>query len=91
METDMDFTTWFETFIEEKQIDQDRLFEFVEGDRWHLIPVGVVVEFVRESMSPKDQAMVKDTLVRIDLHNGDVYHFLEYLAKGIARFCSPEI
>lgn len=81
----MRFTEWFDTFIEEKEIDQDRLFDFVEDGQAHIMPAGVVVEFVRDSLDPENQAKVKETLVKIDYHNGDVYHFLEHLAHGIAK------
>ena len=29
-----------------------------------------------------EQAKIKDTLVKIDFQNGDVYHFLKYLANS---------
>ncbi|HUS49652.1 MAG TPA: hypothetical protein VMZ91_05775 [Candidatus Paceibacterota bacterium] len=48
------------------------------------MPVGVVLEFIKKV--PKDQqTKIKDTIVKIDFANGNVYHYFEYLAKGISK------
>ena len=79
----MNFNTWFETFCEEKQIDMDRIFKFDDHNGFNVMPVGCVYEAVL-SCSAREKAQIKDVLVKIDYANGDVYHFLEHLAKGLA-------
>ena len=77
------FQTWFTTFIEEKNIDLERTFEFEDQNGFNMMPVGCVVEAVM-GCSAKEQAQIKTVLVKIDFANGDVYHFLNHLAKGLA-------
>lgn len=79
-----DFNTWLETFIEEKGINTGRAFDFVNDNGvWNLIPLEVVIEFIKQL--PKEQKnKIKTTIVKIDFMNGNVYHYFEYLAKGIS-------
>ena len=77
------FNGWLETFIEEKEINTARVFEFIENGEWNYMPLEVVLEFI-QNIPEDQQATIKDTIVKIDFHNGDVYHYFEYLAKGIA-------
>jgi len=81
----MNFKTWINTFIEEKGIDINHTFE-VEGREWgmNLIPVGSIIEFAC-GLDRASQQKIKATIVKIDFINGDVMHFLEYIAKGMAR------
>ena len=61
---------WINTLIEEKGLN--------------IIPLGVVVEHIL--IAPQhEQNQIKNTLVKIDFHNGDVMHFFTFLAKAIAR------
>lgn len=79
------FNTWIDTMMDEKGIDLEQIIE-VEGKEWglNLIPVAVVIEHMK--IAPKhEQSQIKTTLVKIDFLNGDVLHFIKYLAKAIAR------
>lgn len=79
------FNEWLDTFVEEKEIDVDRSFEvYADDGTWNLIPVGSVIEYIKQ-VGPDAQASIKDTFVKIDFANGDVYHFLEYMAAGMAK------
>jgi hypothetical protein len=80
----MTFNQWLDTFIEEKGIDTNHTFE-VEGNEYgtNLIPVGVVIEHIK--IAPKhEKDQIKNILVKIDFHNGDVLDFLNHLAKALA-------
>ena len=81
----MNFNNWLDTFISEKGINRDHNLQ-AEGELtgWNLIPVEVVIEHLKIT-SPSEQAEAKSILVKIDFHNGDVMHFLQYLAEGIAK------
>lgn len=79
----MTFKNWLNTFISEKGLDLEHVFE-VKGVVWgvHNIPLGVVVEHMYQA-SPKEQAAIKDMVVRIDFRNGDVMDFFKHLAKAV--------
>ena len=79
------FTRWLDRFLSEKGIDPERVFE-VDGAQYgtNFIPVGVVVQHIKIT-SPAEQAKIKNVLVAIDFKNGDVYHFLNHLAKSLAK------
>lgn len=80
----MTFNEWLDTFISEKDLDLEQVFE-VEGPDWgtNYIPARVVVEHIQIA-SPAEQMEIKNMLVKIDFHNGDVMDFFKHLAKAIA-------
>jgi len=76
--------TYFYNFFSEKDIP-DRLFEVEDDDGvTHKIPNAVVVEFIAQT-SGGEKKKIEDTLRKIDFANGDVNHFLKYLAGAIAK------
>jgi hypothetical protein len=78
------FSKWLDTFIEEKGIDLEQVFE-VEGESGiNSIPYGVIIEHIKIA-SKKEQKEIKDILVKIDFVNGDVLHFFRHLGKAIAK------
>lgn len=79
------FSRWLNTFISEKGLDLEHTFE-VEGPEWglNLIPLGVVVEHIHIAPS-REQAAIKDMIVRIDFHNGNVLDYFQHLAKALAQ------
>ena len=80
-----EFKTWLNTFVEEKGLNTDHVFE-VEGDDWgtNFIPLGNVIEWVLLNASDKDKGIIKDKVVQIDFHNGDVMDFFKYIATWMA-------
>jgi hypothetical protein len=85
MTTTTRFANWLDTFIDEKGIDTEHVFEIDTDDFWrhHTIPFGVVVEAAKNA-SATEQAQIKNIIVRIDFANGNMLHFFEHLAKGLA-------
>jgi len=79
------FNKWLDTLVSEKELDRDHFFT-KEGEVWgmNIIPLSVVIDAAKNT-SPAEQARIKDTLVRIDIANGDVMHFFDYLAGGLAQ------
>ncbi len=80
----MKFNTWLDTFIEEKGLDLDHIFE-VEGEQYgtNYIPFEVLIETIKNA--PKsEQNGIKDMLVRIDFRNGNVMDYFKHLSKAIA-------
>ncbi len=80
----MTFTKWLDTFVSEKELNTDRVFE-VEGSDWgtNYIPCAVVIEHMKIA-SPQEQSEIKNMIVKIDFANGDVMHFFEHLAGALA-------
>jgi hypothetical protein len=84
----MNFTTWLDTFISEKEIDLERTFEIEDPiTGWNFIPVGSVIEHMKIA-GIVEQMRIKSTFVKIDFANGDPYHFIEYLAKALVAIRS---
>ena len=80
----MSFDKWLDTFLEEKGIDLGKII-IVDGEYGaNFIPVECVVEAMKAT-TKEEQAAIKNTLVRIDFMNGNVYHYFEHLAKALAN------
>jgi hypothetical protein len=75
---------YLETLIEEKGFDLDTELE-VEGH------IGLTCEMLIDFICTPDMAAyhksIRDTLVKIDFHNGDVFHYLKHLAAGMVAAC----
>lgn len=69
------FQKWFVTFCEEKGIDMSLPVTCSDG----ILQVGDVCSVIM-NCTKNEQDQIKDTLVKIDFKNGDVYHFLKFLA-----------
>lgn len=74
------FEIWFRTFIEEKDLPVVN-WEFDFNDNIHIMDNYDMVEIICE-LPAENQKMIKDKLVQIDFVNGNVNHFLKYLAQG---------
>jgi len=79
------FTKWLDTFIDEKGIDPEKMMEVEGPSGTNFIPVGCILEIMKEQSPAPEQAKIKDTIVKIDFHNGDVLHFFRHLAAAVAR------
>ena len=78
----MSFTNYINTLLEEKNIDQESHLNFESNDLAHIMPIACVVEFIN-TLPDHAKEQIKKTLVMIDYKNGDVKHFLTYIAKGM--------
>lgn len=76
------FIKWLDRFLEEKEIDLEETFEFTYNKDLHIFDYGYVVEHMKLT-DREEQKVLKEKLVLIDLCNGDVKHFLRYLAKAL--------
>ena len=67
------------TLIEEKghSIDDEITIEGHFGVTYEML-----LDFI-EGVSPADKKQIKNTLVKIDFLNGDVFHFLDHLGRGM--------
>jgi hypothetical protein len=77
------FETWLDTFIDEKGFDLEELFEVDGAAGWNLIPLGVVVDAIKNAPDHEQRA-IKTMLVKIDFYNGDAMDYFRHLAKALA-------
>lgn len=83
------FATWLTAFVEEKDLDLCHLFQVETTQYTHLIPLHKVLDAARFAR-PDEQDKIKDILVQLDFRNGDVMHFFNHLAGGVARAWEQE-
>ena len=76
------FIKWLDRYIQEKEINLEETFEFNYNKDVHIFDYGYVVEAMKLTCV-EEQKVLKEKLVLIDLVNGDVKHFLRYLAKAL--------
>lgn len=83
----MTFREWFDTFCEEKGInDVYKVWDLQSPNgTWNHIDIEVVIEYVQNITDPAIQKTIKDNFVKIDFFNGDVYHFFKHMAQGIVN------
>lgn len=78
------FTNWFNTFIEEKDLPYVQ-WELTDSEgRVHLIDTDVVKEAIL-NCNDAEQAQLKDMLVKIDFGNGDVNDYFKHLAQALVN------
>ena len=79
----MEFNRWLDTLVLEKELDTDQVFE-VEGESGaNFILLGCVVDAIKNT-SRFEQVRIKDALVWLDFHNGDVSDYFRHLSQALA-------
>lgn len=74
-------TQYLTALIEEKGKSLDTEIK-VEG---HIgLTYQNLVEFI-EQVPAQMQKQIRATLIKIDFHNGDVFHYLNHLGEGMAK------
>lgn len=79
----MMWNEWLDTFLDEKNIDREELLEVKGPSGMNIIPVGVVADAMKAAPF-EEKKKIRDVLVKIDFHNGDVLHFFKHLADALA-------
>jgi hypothetical protein len=76
--------SYLNCFLSEKDIPE-QVFDITDSTGTaHSIPNGVVVEHMAQC-GGGELASIEDILRQIDFHNGDVNHFFQHLATGLAE------
>ena len=78
------FDQWIDTFISEKGIDPEEMFEFEGASGHNDMPYGVVIEHMKIA-SPEEQAAVKNMIIKLDFKNADIKDYLRHLGKALDR------
>lgn len=78
------FNNWLDTFIEEKEIDLNETFTIESNGQAHIFEIGNIIENIKATSS-NEQNAIKDMIVKIDFHNGDVVDYFKHLAKALVE------
>lgn len=78
------FNKWLDTFIEEKGIDLEQVIEIKTETNTHYFEVGNIIANIKAT-TLEEQAGIKDMIVKIDFHNGDVVDYFRHLAQALAE------
>ena len=76
--------TFFQTFFAEKDLTEETYQVESANGTINLIPSSVVIERIMNTRG-EEAKNIESILRTIDLANGDVHHFLKYLAGAIAQ------
>jgi hypothetical protein len=74
---------YFNNFFEEKQLPYE-MFEIEHQGQAHLIDTDFVIELIKGAPQA-EQKQIRNTLVKIDFVNGNVNHFLKFLAESFVK------
>lgn len=80
----MAFNKWLNTFIKEKEIDLEQIIEIKTETNTHYFEIGNIIENIKAT-TPEEQAGIKDMIVKIDFHNGDVVDYFRHLARALVE------
>ncbi len=78
------FNKWLDTFVEEKGIDLEQVIEIKTETNTHYFEIGNIVDNIKAT-TPEEQAGIKDMIVKIDFHNGEVVDYFRHLAQALAE------
>lgn len=78
------FDNWLDNFIKEKEIDLDETFTIESNGQVHIFEIGNIIENIKATSS-EEQNSIKDMIVKIDFHNGDVVDYFKHLAKALVE------
>ncbi len=81
------FNKWLDTFTQEKGIDYEEGFGFTDDDGFNSMQYGVVIEAFKLA-NTEDQKQLKKALVRLDVGNADIRHFLRAMAVPAKKILS---
>ena len=83
----MNTKQYFDLFFEEKEIPYTSWELISEDGTWHLIDSDVVIDYIKNSLTEQDREKVRSSLVKIDLLNGKIIPFLQYIAGFMINTC----
>lgn len=76
---------YLENLITEKgkALDEDILAGHIGLD------YAMLIDFIEQA--PQHHKTIRDTLVKIDFQNGDVFHYLKHLAEGMVKALGMDV
>lgn len=80
----MTLDKWIETFVTEKCLDREHVFNVEGPSGMNMIPLEVVIEHFHIAQEA-EKKKIFDVCVQIDFSDGNVMHFFQHLATAIAK------
>jgi hypothetical protein len=77
-----DFVQWLDTFVDEKGLDPDHIFEVEGPSGLNLIPLGNVLTAIKQAPE-SEQEGIRRKLIGLDFANAGVLGFFEHLAGAL--------
>ena len=74
---------YFEDFFSEKDLAEKIYDVHSANGTPNVIPTSAVIAAIKSTQGNEAKA-IENTLRQIDFYNGDVHHYLEHMAQGIA-------
>ena len=75
--------TYINNLISEKGLDLETRIEVEGQSGTNSIPLQFVIDGIIAT-NEQEQQQIRNTLVKIDFHNGDIMHFFKHLAQALA-------
>lgn len=75
--------TYFHNFFSEKTGIKDSFDITLDDGSFHIVETGVICEMIARTKGT-ERKNIEGIMTKIDFHNGDINHFLNHLATGIA-------
>ena len=78
---------YLERLLDEKGVSRHFTFSLDTQDYWghHIVPIEVLIEFITNLDAPT-QDKIKDTLTSIDIADGDIMDYLEFITRKMIEF-----
>ena len=80
----MNFKKWIDTFLAEKRVNLKETFTIEADKQTHIFDYGYIVQAIKTAPTQEQEA-IKEMLTKIDFANGDVKHYLRYLAQALCK------
>lgn len=80
--------SFFCKMAEEKDL-LNQCFTIIEKDEFHTFEVSQVIELI-ENSTPEEQEIIKEMFSKIDFHNGDLLHYIKFLADCFLKKINEE-
>ena len=80
----MNFTKWLDTLLEEKGLNNYKLYEIEGPSGTNFMERAAVIEAIK-SAPVHEQKGIKTMIVKIDFMNKSVDNYLQHLAQALVR------
>jgi len=74
---------YFDAFFSEKNLIEQIYDVTSPNGTPNVIPTSAVIDAIKSTQGTEAK-QIQNTLRQIDFYNGDVHHYLEYIAQGLA-------
>ena len=75
-----------ENFFEEKNLPYES-WDIIHDGTSHFIDTDFVIELILKSTGTEQQKKIRNQITKIDFMNGNVNHYLKFLAENYVKTC----